>query len=484
MELLTLINSVETEKTDKPVDKSISSMDLIVKKEETEEIIKEDDTKEVRQGSEIIKSSNNKESPKSASDSESPSKANSDNNPSLINTPLRRHLHIRSEQRRRERITDGFHQLKQVVPTIKHSNDSKAQVLRKTVEYIDILQYQNSNMLTILDKLKNYTMALQSQIQNLGDTPYTPSPELSTLFGPRPAQPLVAVPQEHYQQTSHIPISQQGLQGHPVTPVAYSKIHPETESFPYPSQQISSRAIPVAGSLPSYSQPPAGRYNSNSVSISYPAPPHSPNNVMYTDHHQHQQQQQHQQQHHQHQQHQHQQQREQQQQRQQQQHHHQQQQQQQQQYSDYNQRPTSSYSHPEHHRLPSLSNHRRPLYSNIYSSTSAPVSALHNSVRHGHSTASSNYEQGIYSEPEVSSATPLSYSSSTIYSRKDSVFPYSAGHSSDRDPYSAPVATPYPVRTTSGRTPIAKETGNFTSPIGTAPPQSWTSSPSHAPGYR
>ncbi|GMG19253.1 unnamed protein product [[Candida] boidinii] len=70
MELLTIINSVETEKTDKSVDKSIASLNLIVKQEETDEIIKEDIPKKVLKGSEKIKSSDNKESPKGASDSD------------------------------------------------------------------------------------------------------------------------------------------------------------------------------------------------------------------------------------------------------------------------------------------------------------------------------------------------------------------------------------------------------------------------------
>ncbi|ANZ74626.1 BA75_01418T0 [Komagataella pastoris] len=58
------------------------------------------------------------------------------------NSPLRRKLHIRSEQRRREKITDGFQRLKRCVPSVKPDHDSKALILKKSAEYIELLEYE------------------------------------------------------------------------------------------------------------------------------------------------------------------------------------------------------------------------------------------------------------------------------------------------------------------------------------------------------
>lgn len=56
-------------------------------------------------------------------------------------TALKRHfLHIKSERRRRKRISDGFETLKEKVPSIKSGYDSKASILFKCAEYIDLLK--------------------------------------------------------------------------------------------------------------------------------------------------------------------------------------------------------------------------------------------------------------------------------------------------------------------------------------------------------
>ncbi|GMM35925.1 hypothetical protein DASC09_032500 [Saccharomycopsis crataegensis] len=75
----------------------------------------------------------------------------------------RKHLHIRSEQRRRERITDGFSQLRAVVPTVRSGYDSKALVLKKSAEYIEALEYEVSN-------LKNQLIALEQFYKNNGNS--------------------------------------------------------------------------------------------------------------------------------------------------------------------------------------------------------------------------------------------------------------------------------------------------------------------------
>jgi hypothetical protein len=54
----------------------------------------------------------------------------------------RKHAHILSEQRRRENINGGFKQLKNAVPFCKGTQDSKAMILKKAVEYIGHLQQE------------------------------------------------------------------------------------------------------------------------------------------------------------------------------------------------------------------------------------------------------------------------------------------------------------------------------------------------------
>lgn len=54
----------------------------------------------------------------------------------------RRHAHILSEQRRRENINGGFQLLKNSVPFCKGTQDSKAMILKKAVEYIMSLEQE------------------------------------------------------------------------------------------------------------------------------------------------------------------------------------------------------------------------------------------------------------------------------------------------------------------------------------------------------
>lgn len=55
-------------------------------------------------------------------------------------SPIRRQMHIVSEQKRRQTINEGFEELRNLVPACKNYNDSKASVLKKTVYYIKYLQ--------------------------------------------------------------------------------------------------------------------------------------------------------------------------------------------------------------------------------------------------------------------------------------------------------------------------------------------------------
>lgn len=56
----------------------------------------------------------------------------------------RRHAHILSEQKRRENINGGFKQLKNAVPFCKGTQDSKATILKKAVDYIATLEHEVS----------------------------------------------------------------------------------------------------------------------------------------------------------------------------------------------------------------------------------------------------------------------------------------------------------------------------------------------------
>lgn len=63
---------------------------------------------------------------------------------SSTSSTSRRHAHILSEQRRRENINGGFQLLKSSVPACKGSQDSKAMILKKAVEYILYLEQEVS----------------------------------------------------------------------------------------------------------------------------------------------------------------------------------------------------------------------------------------------------------------------------------------------------------------------------------------------------
>ncbi len=95
---------------------------------------------------------------------------------------VRRHLHILSEQRRRESINGGFVWLKNAVPATRGSHDSKAAVLRKAVSYIEGLEYE-------LESLKYQLFQFQQQQQQQhqvqqGALPITPQPHIALNQAP------------------------------------------------------------------------------------------------------------------------------------------------------------------------------------------------------------------------------------------------------------------------------------------------------------
>lgn len=65
---------------------------------------------------------------------------------SSTSSSSRRHAHILSEQRRRENINGGFQLLKNSVPFCKGTQDSKAMILKKAVDYIVSLEQELSQL--------------------------------------------------------------------------------------------------------------------------------------------------------------------------------------------------------------------------------------------------------------------------------------------------------------------------------------------------
>lgn len=92
--------------------------------------------------------------------------------------PHRRHLHIQSEQRRRERITDGFAQLRNAVPTVRHGQVSKASILKKAAEHIEILEYQSHTLQQRVSILEQQNISLHHQLHSMGKIPSSPLPPL------------------------------------------------------------------------------------------------------------------------------------------------------------------------------------------------------------------------------------------------------------------------------------------------------------------
>ncbi|KAH3661764.1 hypothetical protein OGAPHI_005942 [Ogataea philodendri] len=95
-----------------------------------------------------------------------------------VSPDLRKHLHIKSEQRRRGRIIDGFQKLRGLIPSVKPQTDSKAQVLSKASEYIETLQHENSVLSTDLESVKGYASQLHNQLIRMNVTPSVPPPQL------------------------------------------------------------------------------------------------------------------------------------------------------------------------------------------------------------------------------------------------------------------------------------------------------------------
>ncbi|KAJ3175554.1 hypothetical protein HK101_010627 [Irineochytrium annulatum] len=62
----------------------------------------------------------------------------------MLSEDKKKSNHIASEQRRRQNIREGFHQLVEIVPTLTNCQKSEAVILQKSVEYIQQLSAPQS----------------------------------------------------------------------------------------------------------------------------------------------------------------------------------------------------------------------------------------------------------------------------------------------------------------------------------------------------
>lgn len=91
----------------------------------------------------------------------------SDHKSTLNYKEKRRINHTLAEQRRRDAIKNGYEHLQRLVPTCQQQDSvssyklSKATILQRSIDYIDILSKQSRNMDSDLESNKKKVMALQ-----------------------------------------------------------------------------------------------------------------------------------------------------------------------------------------------------------------------------------------------------------------------------------------------------------------------------------
>lgn len=91
----------------------------------------------------------------------------SDNKSTLNYKEKRRINHTLAEQRRRDAIKNGYEHLQRLVPTCQQQDSvssyklSKATILQRSIDYIEVLSKQSRNMDSDLESSKKKVMALQ-----------------------------------------------------------------------------------------------------------------------------------------------------------------------------------------------------------------------------------------------------------------------------------------------------------------------------------
>ncbi|KAG1234002.1 hypothetical protein G6F68_002735 [Rhizopus microsporus] len=71
----------------------------------------------------------------------------------VINSELKRQIHIQSEQKRRAQIKDGFDELKNQLPSCLNKKMSKVALLHRTVQHIQHLKSTQATILAELERL-------------------------------------------------------------------------------------------------------------------------------------------------------------------------------------------------------------------------------------------------------------------------------------------------------------------------------------------
>ncbi|ANB14945.1 Putative transcription factor sre2 [Sugiyamaella lignohabitans] len=164
----------------------------------------------------------------------------------------RRHAHILSEQRRRENINGGFKLLKNAVPFCQGTQDSKAMILKKAVEYINSLEleiqslrYSNSSTVT---NSSSATSSPSNPMYNMNTSRPSRSPTSATLPPPPPPPPSAVRPERT--------ISQPNPNLHPPPPQQQNHHQPHQQQHPHRHQQPEDQHRQTAHPGPPPRRPP------------------------------------------------------------------------------------------------------------------------------------------------------------------------------------------------------------------------------------
>lgn len=182
---------------------------------------------------------------------------------SSTSSSSRRHAHILSEQRRRENINGGFQLLKNSVPFCKGTQDSKAMILKKAVDYIATLE-QELNQLRYQDNY-HYQMMNRQQQQQMPGQPQPPLPG-QQLPGPPPPHH-----HHHHHSLSHQPQHMRTPSGTSQPPPFYPGAHPGPSHSPVPMYEganSSNSPTPLSGIPPRSETPPSASYLPSLASFS------------------------------------------------------------------------------------------------------------------------------------------------------------------------------------------------------------------------
>ncbi|KAI6244038.1 Mxl-3 [Aphelenchoides fujianensis] len=134
--------------------------------------------------------------------------------PTGVDEDKRAH-HNELERRRRDHIKDHFLTLKTAIPLLEGEKSSRALILKRAVDFINMLQTQTKEYKSEIDELKRRNEALVQQASGL--RPFLTSLQLQTAAAPA-AQPLFTA-------------------AAPVAPAAFA-LAPTTSAIPQPAADI------------------------------------------------------------------------------------------------------------------------------------------------------------------------------------------------------------------------------------------------------